>query len=180
MVNVLFVCLGNICRSPIAEATFRQMVDERGLTDHIQCDSAGTHNYHIGDLPDARTRRNAELHDLILTHRCRRLTGSDFSKFDHIIGMDESNIQNIRAIAYKATGQYPSDEQVFLLRKFDPDSATFESIPDVPDPYYEEDAFFEKVYQIVRRCNEYLLNFLVKRYSLAPVPQGAHRTNQPV
>ncbi|MBC7892105.1 MAG: low molecular weight phosphotyrosine protein phosphatase [Sphingobacteriaceae bacterium] len=168
MIHVLFVCLGNICRSPIAEATFQQLVGEAGLSEKIDCDSAATHRYHLGDLPDPRTRRNAESHDLTFTHHCRLLKGEDFRRFDYVIGMDEGNLENIRAIAHRATGAYPSDEQVFLLRKFDPERDAG-PIPAVPDPFYDDEAAFEEVYQIVRRCNEQFLQFLIHQHGLVPV-----------
>lgn len=162
MIRVLFVCLGNICRSPIAEETFRQLVKEKGLADQILCDSAGTHNYHIGDLPDYRTRRNAESHGLKLTHRCRRLSVEDFSKFSYIMAMDESNLENIILLSRKFTGLEPNDDQVFLLREFDPVSGNLI----VPDPYYEPDNFFENVYQIVHRSNKAFLDFLIEKNAL--------------
>ena len=155
MIRVLFVCLGNICRSPIAEATFRDLVEKRGLSHHIACDSAGTSNYHIGDLPDRRTRRNAESHGLILTHRCRQLVRADFEEFDYIVAMDYANFDTIQAKFSRDI----SNGQVFLLGKFDPE-VTDGSVPAVPDPYYEDDSAFEDVYQMVRRCNEAFLDWI--------------------
>lgn len=165
MLNILFVCLGNICRSPIAEATFRELVEERGLSGQIRCDSAGTHRYHLGDLPDPRTRRNAESHGLRLTHRCRCLSVEDFARFDYFVGMDEANLRNLRATAQRATGTEPPADRVFLLRKFDP-LVPPGPVPAVPDPYYEEDGVFEEVYQVVRRSGERFLNFLVQKHGL--------------
>jgi protein-tyrosine phosphatase len=162
MIRVLFVCLGNICRSPIAEGTFRALVEERGLQDKIQCDSAGTHNYHIGDLPDLRTRQNAENHGIALTHKARKLVGSDFSKFDYVVAMDESNLENIQSISYRATGIRQPKNSCFLLRQFDPNPDSLE----VPDPYYGTLDDFEKVYQITRRSNEVFIQFLVEKHKI--------------
>jgi protein-tyrosine phosphatase len=162
-IRILFVCLGNICRSPIAEGTFRALVEQRKLSSKISCDSAGTHNYHIGDLPDHRTRKNAESHGITLTHHCRRLTGSDFAKFDYVVAMDESNLENIQAISYRATGIYQPDEVCFLLRQFDPIESNEAS---VPDPYYGDESDFENVFQIVNRCNERFLDWLVEKHGV--------------
>lgn len=168
MIRVLFVCLGNICRSPIAEATFRQLVEEAGLSHVISCDSAATSNYHIGDLPDSRTRENARSHGLTLTHRGRQIQKKDFLDFTYIVAMDEANLTNIRAAAKQSTGSYPSDNQVFMLGKFDPlaDSTT----PPVPDPYYKENAAFEEVYQMVLRCNTVFLKYIATQHQFASLP----------
>ena len=91
MLRVLFVCYGNICRSPVAEGVFRQLVNEAGLDDQIECDSAGTASFHIGQLPDRRTRENALEHGLALTHHARRIGGEDLAQFDYIVAMDETN-----------------------------------------------------------------------------------------
>lgn len=113
MIKVLFVCLGNICRSPIAEATFRELVQQRGLEDQISCDSAGTAGYHIGQLPDQRTMKNAEKHGLKLTHRGRKLSAADLDAFDHIVVMDEANFKDVNDFYYKTIHKTPSAENFF-------------------------------------------------------------------
>ncbi|MCK8490639.1 MULTISPECIES: low molecular weight protein-tyrosine-phosphatase [Spirosoma] len=159
MINVLFVCLGNICRSPVAEGVFRTLVEEKGLSDQIQCDSAGTSSYHLGQLPDRRTRENALEHNLTLTHRARRLTGEDLAQFTHFVAMDEQNLEAVEKLHYRSTG-LPNNDTIFLLREFDPDVS---DDPNVPDPYYEGPDVFEDVYQITLRCCRQLLSYLIQQ-----------------
>ncbi|UFH55014.1 low molecular weight protein-tyrosine-phosphatase [Spirosoma sp. KNUC1025] len=162
MISVLFVCLGNICRSPVAEGVFRQLVAEAGFDKQISCDSAGTSSYHIGSLPDRRTRENALEHGLTLTHRARRLIGEDLALFDYFVAMDEKNLEALEKLNYRSTGLYTNDT-IFLLREFDPDVS---DEPDVPDPYYEGPDVFEEVYQITVRCCRQLLTYLVQQHKL--------------
>jgi protein-tyrosine phosphatase len=156
MIRVLFVCYGNICRSPVAEGIFRTLVADAGLSDQIECDSAGTASFHLGQLPDRRTRENALEHGLTLTHRARRLLGEDLAQFTHFVAMDELNLEAIEKLNYRSTGLHTADT-IFLLREFDPQ---VNDEPNVPDPYYEGPEVFEEVYQITLRCCQQLVVYL--------------------
>jgi protein-tyrosine phosphatase len=162
MISVLFVCLGNICRSPLAEGTFSHLVNQRGLSDKISCDSAGTHGYHIGALPDRRARRVAADYGIILNHQARKLSSDDFANFDYIVAMDESNLEHIQTQSYRSTGFYPEEGRMFLYREFDQDADS----QNVPDPYYEDMVAFEQVYHIVTRCGERFLEYLIEEHNL--------------
>lgn len=163
LINVLFVCLGNICRSPIAEAVFRQLVKDEGLENQIACDSAGTAAYHSGCLPDKRMRIVAREKGLQLTHAARQISEKDFLNFDYILAMDQANFNSIRAESYRVNGTYPSERQLYLYRQFDTDRG--ESL-DVPDPYYHEMDAFLNVYEITKRSGEHFLKWLVRAHSL--------------
>lgn len=160
MINVLFVCLGNICRSPIAEGVFLRLVENAGLSGEIKCDSAGTSSYHIGSLPDRRMRQIAQQHGVSLTHKGRKLCGDDFYNFDYILAMDEANFEDIRNQSYRSSGFFFPEDRLFLYREFDPDRA--DSL-EVPDPYYDDIAAFDEVYRIVERCGTHFLEFLIEK-----------------
>ncbi len=162
MIHVLFICLGNICRSPLAEGVFKDLVNKKGLSDKISCDSAGTHGYHIGNLADHRSRRVAADYGITLTHRSRKLLSDDFGVFDYMIAMDESNFEHIQTRSYRSTGFDMPTDRLFLFREFD----SLSEDPNVPDPYYEDMAAFEEVYQIVYRCGENFLAYLVEKHGL--------------
>lgn len=144
--KILFVCLGNICRSPLAEGLMKQKISEQQLEDIFEVDSCGTGNWHIGDLPDPRTRKNAELNGLILTSRCRQIVPADLEDFDHIIAMDQSNVHNI----LKLSGAKQHQHKIELLRAYDEQATTDE----VPDPYHGGPDDFQEVFDIVNKCTE--------------------------
>lgn len=158
MVRVLFVCLGNICRSPTAEGVFRHVVERAGLLDQIEIDSAGTHAYHIGDPPDARSqeaarRRGIELGGL----RGRKATPEDIERFDYILAMDEENLSNLRAICPAGL-----DEKIRLFLEFAPNRPERE----VPDPYFGGESGFERVLDMIDEASHGLLKHLRQRHSL--------------
>jgi protein-tyrosine phosphatase len=148
MKKVLFVCLGNICRSPLAEAIFVHKVKAKGLSHMYYAESCGTANYHIGDRPDHRTIKNAELNGVLIDHLGRQLCTDDFEKFDDIFVMDRSNFNNAARVA----GIHKS--KLKLMRSFDPNGLDEE----VPDPYYGEEKDFQNVFEILERSIEAYLN----------------------
>ncbi|WP_339696209.1 low molecular weight protein-tyrosine-phosphatase [uncultured Roseivirga sp.] len=151
-VKVLFVCLGNICRSPLAEGIFKKKVEEKGLADRFVIDSCGTSNYHIGEQPDRRTIKNALANGVRLNHQGRQFTVQDFNDFDYIVAMDSSNVQNIEKL--RPVG---SDKQIMLMRSFDEAGLN----KDVPDPYYGVENGFQEVFDILDRSIEGLVNHVV-------------------
>ena len=152
LVNVLFVCLGNICRSPLAEGIFLHLVNEAGLSDRFEIDSAGTGAWHVGEMPDARATIVASQHGVNLTSRARQITDDDLEQFDWVIAMDRENLRNIERMAL-STG---SDAEIHLLREFDTDGGGDE----VPDPYYGGTSGVETVYEMVHRSCQVLLDRL--------------------
>lgn len=151
--DILFVCLGNIVRSPLAENLFRHAAEERGLDHQYAVDSAGTSAYHEGEAPDRRMRRTAQKYGLEYTGRSRQVSDADLRNFDLILAMDDSNARNLREMAR-------DEEQaakIRLMREFDPQA---EGSPDVPDPYYGGMEGFENTYQLVKRSVEGLLDAL--------------------
>lgn len=159
MIKVLFVCLGNICRSPLAEGIFKDLVKKKGLSDKIFCDSAGTANYHIGKDPDHRSCDVASRYKITLEHKARQFFENDFEDFDYIVAMDRSNFENIKRL--KAQGSI--EGKVFLMRKFDPLKDKEE---DVPDPYYGGLSGFEEVYKMLLRSCENLLEYLLNEHQI--------------
>ncbi len=150
-ISVLFVCMGNICRSPTAEGVFRHFVVEAGLADKIEIDSAGTHAYHIGDPPDRRATAAAERRGVSLAEiRARRVCDEDVERFDYIIAMDEDNQMRLLE---QAPDELRLKVQLFL-------SFASGDETEVPDPYYGGGAGFERVLDLVEEASRGLLESL--------------------
>ncbi|XP_044026260.1 low molecular weight phosphotyrosine protein phosphatase isoform X2 [Siniperca chuatsi] len=147
--SVLFVCLGNICRSPIAEAVFRKMATDAGVVDKWVIDSGATSDWNIGSSPDARGLACLRKHGIETSHRARQVTKDDFMSFEYILCMDESNLSELNR---KANLVKNSQAKIELLGSFDPQKQRI-----IKDPYYGSDEDFEKVYeQCVRCCKAFL------------------------
>jgi protein-tyrosine phosphatase len=156
-VRLLFVCLGNICRSPTGEAVMRRMVEEAGLGDDVVVDSAGTGDWHVGSPPDARSTAAAAARGTRLEGAARQVTAADFDAWDLLLCADRRNAAALLAIAPSAAAA----EKVRLLREFDPAPAAAGEL-DVPDPYLGEGGF-EQVLDIIEASCAGLLERLVKR-----------------
>ena len=151
--RLLFVCLGNICRSPTGEGVMRHLLREHGLEDAIEIDSAGTGDWHVGQPPDARAMGAARERGIEVGGSARQVTAADFDAFDLILAMDRANRDDLRALA-------PSDEareRVRLLREYDPEAVASDEL-EVPDPYYGCQDHFEEVLDVVTRACEGLLD----------------------
>jgi protein-tyrosine phosphatase len=151
-VRILFVCLGNICRSPTAEGVMRALVREAGLEGEIEVQSAGTGGWHVGEPPDRRARSAARARGLELDGAARQAVAEDFERFDVVVAMDQENLAALRRLA-------PDDDaraRLRLLRDFDPE-ARARGERDVPDPYYGAGDGFEEVLDVVEAACRGLL-----------------------
>ena len=149
MIKVLFVCLGNICRSPSAEGVFRKIVEEQGLHELIEIDSAGTHAYHVGSPPDTRAQEAASRRGIDMSNLVgRRVDAGDFYIFDYVLAMDQSNEYHLREMA-------PAEE-IHKIKLF-LDYAPQRSESEVPDPYYGGRLGFEHVLDLIEDASEGLL-----------------------
>jgi protein-tyrosine phosphatase len=154
-VSVLMVCLGNICRSPMAEGVFRHILEGEGLDHRISVDSAGTGSWHVGESPDIRSVRTAAGHGVTLTGEARQVRPEDFRRFDYIVAMDGSNLENLERFRDGSGGK----AVLHLLREFDPDGGPG---AEVPDPYYGGPGGFEEVYAMVERSSRGLLAHILE------------------
>jgi protein-tyrosine phosphatase len=146
-IKVLFVCLGNICRSPIAEGIFKSQVEKAGLGDKIEIDSAGTSGYHIGELADPRMRETALQHGIKLTHKARQVTKEDLVVFDYVIAMDPINMSDLQRLEPNPKAK------VKLMRSF---GANADNLA-IPDPYFGGNDGFEEVYELLEGFTTALL-----------------------
>ena len=153
-VGVLFVCLGNICRSPLAEAVFRKVVVDAGLEGRIEIDSAGTSGYHDGESPDPRTTSVAAERGVTVAGSSRRITGADLDRFQYIVVMDRENLAEVERLVERAGG---SSSRVHLFREFDPEA---DGDLEVPDPYFGGPRGFHDVHDLVERSAEGLLEHI--------------------
>lgn len=174
MINVLFVCLGNICRSPLAEAVFRRLVAERGLSDRIRVDSAGTGGWHAGEPPDRRMRATAQEHGVSLNGlSARTVRREDLEAFDYVFAMDRQNLSDLLDLRGNRSGRSSGAGTRFpepgrgdvprLFRNFDPAGGGL----DVPDPYYGGERGFEDVYEIVDRTCRAILDYVCEQEGIA-------------
>ncbi|MEN9945712.1 MAG: hypothetical protein RLZZ293_98 [Pseudomonadota bacterium] len=159
--KILFVCMGNICRSPLAQGIFKVLLSKYNLEPYFELDSAGTTDYHVGELPDYRAVKVALNNFTIdLSHRARQFQASDFEYFDYILVMDHLNYDAV----IQMSKQQAYDNKVYLFRSFD--NSCVENF-DVPDPYYGTEDDFVEVAEIVNRAGEGFIQFLNHQGKLA-------------
>jgi protein-tyrosine phosphatase len=154
MIKILFVCMGNICRSPSGEAVMNAMIKKNNLQDRISCDSAGTIAYHAGEKADARMQRHAVKRGYDLTSIARQIKEYDFDRFDYIITMDSENYRNVKAL--DSSNKY--ENKIFMMMEF----ATQYSDSEVPDPYYGGEQGFEYVLDLLEDACLGLLKHIIK------------------
>jgi len=165
-IRVLFVCLGNICRSPLAEGVFRKIVRERGLEDCFEIDSAGTGPWHVGEPPDRRMQATANKHGVSLEGiRGRQISVKDLETYDYIFVMDKHNLHDV--LYLDPEGKW--GHKVQLFRVFDPEPGDYQ----VPDPYYGGPQGFEHVYEVVERTAQALLDRLIEKHDLTAAVDGS-------
>lgn len=159
MIKVLFVCLGNICRSPLAEGVFKHKVSQDGLEDMIAVMSAGTSGWHIGESPDPRSIEVAERNGIYLDSHGRKAIDEDFRDFDYIIAMDSNNYSDLKRLPGSSA---ESSAKLKLMRDFD----DIGKGKDVPDPYYGGDDGFTHVYDLLDRSCQNLLEEIKEDHQL--------------
>ncbi len=158
-IRILFVCLGNICRSPAAEGIMKKFVDKNELQDIIEVDSAGTSGWHEGDLPDERMRVHGDARGYDFSSKARKFRKSDFDLFDYIIVMDDSNYNNVKSLAN-------SNEQVKKIKMMTDFLVQNPHHNYIPDPYYGGSSGFELVLDLLEDASEGFLQAIKKKHSL--------------
>jgi protein-tyrosine phosphatase len=166
MIRVLFVCLGNICRSPTAHGVLERKLAMAGLSDVVEVDSAGTAAWHVGKQPDLRSQQAARKRDYDLSHlRARQAVAEDFLEFDYVLAMDAENLENLKAIVpVESVGDIKAQPELFLAAYSASVSAsTAIALTEVPDPYYGGEGGFEAVLDLVEEaCDQLILNIRSK------------------
>jgi protein-tyrosine phosphatase len=152
-IGVLFVCLGNICRSPLAEGVLRKLVQDAGVQNRFRIDSAGTSGYHQGEAPDQRTCAVAAKRGVVLEHSARRLRVADLEQFEYVLAMDVENLDRVQALQ----DSRPGLARIALLRSFEPGAPPG---AEVPDPYYGGERGFDDVHDMVERACRGLLSHI--------------------
>ena len=150
--NILFVCLGNICRSPSAEAVFKHLVEKKGEEGNFFIDSAGTSAWHAGEKADARMRRHAKKRGIELTSISRQFVAEDFDRFDYIIAMDRENMDEMKRMARNKNDLDKLHMMTDFSQKF--------NYHEIPDPYYGGDEGFELVLDLLEDANKGLLDHI--------------------
>ncbi|MCB0879772.1 MAG: low molecular weight phosphotyrosine protein phosphatase [Thermoleophilia bacterium] len=146
-VRVLMVCMGNICRSPMAEAVLRHRLEQEGLGDRVLVDSAGTHSYHLGHAPHPETQAELRRQGVAVGDQTSRLvTSADLDEFDFVVAMDRANLSELRTIAQQAGGLDEVAAEVALLLEY-ADEVPGDNVDEVPDPYYV--GGYDRVYELV-------------------------------
>ena len=153
--KILFVCLGNICRSPAAEGVFKHKIKERDLEKLFVVDSAGTGSWHVGNLPDQRMRTTALSRGIELTSRARQIEVNDLYEFDHILVMDKDNLNAVKSLIKDNT--YPINSKIKLILSYSKKS----QLDEVPDPYYGGQNGFEKVLDLLNDAIEEFIDSLI-------------------
>lgn len=158
-IRLLFVCLGNICRSPAAEGIMQNIVDKNELQDIVEVESAGTSGWHEGDLPDERMRAHGERRGFNFSSPARKFIKSDFDNFDYIIVMDDDNYNNVMSLA-------TNNSQVNKIRKMTEFSVLYKHHDEIPDPYYGGATGFELVLDLLEDACEGLMHKIIEKRNL--------------
>ncbi len=153
--KILFVCLGNICRSPAAEGIFNQKIKERDLENFFVVDSAGTGSWHVGNLPDQRMRTSALSRGIELTSRARQIEANDLYEFDHILVMDKDNLNAVKSLI--KDDMHPINLKIKLILSYSKKS----KLDEVPDPYYGGQNGFEKVLDLLNDAIEEFIESVI-------------------
>jgi protein-tyrosine phosphatase len=162
--SILFVCLGNICRSPLAEGVFAAVLQEKRLSEFFELDSAGTGGWHAGSAPDPRSVAIAASHGIDISgQKARKVHADDFTRFDLILGMDHSNVEELRHLAPAS-----ARDRIHLFLEF-----ADGKVRDVPDPYYGGPDGFAAVYRMIREASDVLSSRLAERVSVPSSGQAS-------